>query len=212
MSVRSRSPATVVAFGLLLLVATACHRSDENTAGGAATLSVAPSPTPTIATSTGNTGSTTGASGVSGSVGTSGASGVSGASGASGAGATENVVNVFATEYRFRFEGGSVPTGRDALILDNQGHDPHELVLFQLTHGKTLADVQALIRSGVPKQPPPWVTPIGQTFAKPGTTSKPLEADLASGQTYVIACFVTTKKGVPHAALGMLDTVPLAST
>ena len=205
---RSRTCA-LVAIALLMTLAAACSRSDEDTAGGAATLSVTPSPTPTAVTTTGNTGSTTGASGVSGSLGTSGASG---ASGAGGAGGTVNTVDVVATEYRFSFTDGTVPTGEDAFVLDNQGNEPHELVLFALTQGKTVADVKALIRQGVPKQPPSWVTPIGQTAAKPGTTSKPLEASLASGQTYVAACFVTTKKGVPHAALGMIARVPLATT
>jgi hypothetical protein len=204
-SVPSRSPATttIVAIAVLMFVAVACHRSDEDTAGGAATVSVPPSPTTTPTAATGNTGAS-GASGVSGSLGTSGASGASGST------TTANAVPVSAVEYEFRLDGG-VPAGRDGFVLENDGRQPHELLVLQLDPGKSLADVQAAIENGVPDQPPAWVTPLGRTFAKPGATSKPLNLDVASDSTYVLACFVTTNKGVPHAALGMLEALPVAS-
>jgi hypothetical protein len=203
--VRHRLPAIAraVAFGALVLVAAACHRSDEDTAGGAATVSVPPSPTTTPTASTGNTAAT-GASGVSGSLGTSGGSGASGAT------ATANAVPVSAVEYEFRLDG-EVPSGRDGFVLENDGRQPHELVLLRLDPGKSFEDVQAAIANGVPTQPPSWITPVGQTSAEPGATSKPLNADIAPDQTYVIACFVATKKGVPHAALGMLEELPVAT-
>ena len=192
---------------LLLLTAAACSRGDEDTAGGAASATIPPvgnaSPTPS-----GNTGAASGGSGVSGSLGGTGGTAPSGASGASGAsgesGATANTVDVTAVDYEFRVTGG-VPAGDDGFVLTNDGDQPHELLVLQLEDGKTLRDLEAVVAKGVPTQPPSWVTPVTQTFAKPGETSDPAIAQLENGQTYVIACFVTTKKGVPHAALGMLD-------
>ena len=182
---------------LMSLAVAACSRSDEDTAGGAASATIPPvssaSQTPIA-----NTGSTTGASGVSGSLGTSGASGATGTSG----GATANTVEVTAKEFEFQVDG-PVPAGRDGFVLHNEGQMPHELQVLQLTDGKTIDDMKALLQNGLPKQPPSWVTPVTGTFAKPGQTSKPAIGNLKSGNTYVIACFVPTKKGVPPAELGM---------
>jgi hypothetical protein len=210
---RPRFRHAVMLFSALVLVtAAACSRSDEDTAGGAASATIPPvenaSPTPS-----GNTGAASGGSGVSGSLGGTGEtapSGVSDGSGASGeTGATANTVDVTAVEYEFRLDG-DVPAGNDGFVLTNDGEEPHELIVLQLEDGKTLQDVKDLVANGAPKQPPSWVTPVTRTFAKPGRTSDPVIAQVESGQTYVIACFVTTKKGVPHAALGMLDELHVA--
>jgi hypothetical protein len=185
----------------LLLTTIACSRSDEETAGGAASPTIPPAedvtPTPT-----GNTGAATGASGLSGSLGETGATGATGD-------ATSNAVSVTAVDYEFQLEGG-VPPGEAGFVLTNEGDEPHELQVLQLTDGKTLADLEALVAEGVPGRPPSWVTPVTGTFARPGQTSEPAQGELESGQTYVFACFVTTKKGVTHAELGMLEEVTVA--
>ena len=196
--------AVFVLVALVSLGAAACSRSDEDTAGGAASATI-PSVSSASRTPIANTGSTTGASGVSGSLGESGASGASGASGTSG-GATANAVDVTAKEYEFQVDE-PVPAGTDGFVLTNEGEMPHELRVLELTGGKTLDDLKALIENGIPKQPPSWVTPVTGTFAKPGTTSKPAIGTIETGNTYVLACFVTTKKGEPHAALGMLQEI-----
>jgi hypothetical protein len=187
----------------LLLTTVACSRGDEDTAGGAASPTIPPaedvSPTPT-----GNTGAATGASGLSGSLGESGASGATGETGAA-----SNAVQVTGVEYEFQVEG-EVLAGENGFVLSNDGEEPHELQVLQLTDGNTIQDLEALIEEGVDGPPPPWVTPVTATFARPGQTSEPALGELESGQTYVIACFVTTKKGVPHAALGMLDEIEVA--
>jgi hypothetical protein len=185
----------------LLLTTIACSRSDEETAGGAASPTIPPAedvtPTPT-----GNTGAATGASGLSGSLGETGATGATGD-------ATSNAVSVTAVDYEFQLEGG-VPSGEAGFVLTNEGDEPHELQVLQLTDGKTGADLEALVSEGVPGRPPSWVTPVTGTFARPGQTSEPAQGELESGQTYVFACFVTTKKGVTHAELGMLEEVAVA--
>jgi hypothetical protein len=187
----------------LTLLATACSRSDEDTTGGA----TAGVPSPTGSSTTGNTGSTTGASGVSGSLGDTGATGASGASGESGATAT--AVTITAVEYRFRFDE-AVPSGDAGFILTNEGDEPHELQVLELTDGKTIEDLEALVEAGLPNRPPSWVEPVAGTFAKPGETSRPAKGQLEGGRSYVFACFVPNERGVPHAALGMLAEVGVA--
>ena len=189
----------------LLLTTAACSRSDEETAGGAASPTIPPAgdvtPTPT-----GNTGAATGASGLSGSLGETG--GETGATGATGD-PTSNAVSVTAVDYEFQLEG-DVPAGEAGFVLTNEGDEPHELQVLQVMDGKTLADLEALVAAGAPSRPPSWVTPVTGTFARPGQTSDPAQAEIESGQTYVFACFVTTKKGVTHAELGMLEEIEVA--
>jgi len=191
-----------VLLAALILLGTACSRADEDTAGGASNPTIPPaeSATPSPVENTGATG----ASGVSGSLGESGVTGASGASGAAGP-----AVDVTAVEYEFTFEQPVAP-GDASFTLTNDGEEPHELQVLQLTDGKTIDDLRTLIENRVPNRPPAWVTPVTGTFAKPGETSKPATGSLESGQTYVFACFVPTKQGVPHAALGMLAEVTVA--
>lgn len=140
-----------------------------------------------------------------------------GATGATGAttetGTTGNAggkAEVVAVDYDFRLAEPPA-AGETELVLENQGDEPHELVLMQLEQGRTMDDVTTFIEEqGLEGPPPEWVTVAGGTFARPGKSSKPLRATLESGATYVMACFVETKDGVPHAALGMLDELDVA--
>lgn len=200
---RTMTRALTTGLVALLLTTIACSRGDEDTAGGAASPTIPPAEDATP-TPTGNTGSATGASGLSGSLGETGASGATGDTGA-----TSNAVQVTGVEYEFRVES-DVSAGQSGFVLTNDGEEPHELQVLQLTDGKTLQDLEALVEEGVEGAPPPWIAPVTATFARPGQTSEPAIGELESGQSYVIACFVTTKKGVPHAALGMLDELQVA--
>jgi hypothetical protein len=145
----------------------------------------------------GATGSTTGPTEETGETG--------GATGATGA---EGDTTVVATEYTFHVDG-TVAAGDAEFVLQNEGEEPHELAVMRLEQGRTIEDVEALIEEGVPEEPPPWVISVGGTFARPGRTSDPLQADLEAG-TYLMACFVTTKDGTPHAALGMIEELEVS--
>lgn len=95
--------------------------------------------------------------------------------------------------------------GAATFVFENIGEEEHEFVLMRLEEGRTLADVLSYIED-VDNQgaPPDSVTIVGNTFATPGETSEPLTVEMSSG-TYVMACFVQTDDGVPHAALGMAE-------
>jgi hypothetical protein len=168
--------ATAVGIVILALGLVACAGADDSDGPGATGSPTGP------AEETGGTGVATGTTGATG---------------------TEGDTTVVATEYKFHVDG-SVAPGETELVLRNEGEEPHELTLMRLEQGRTIEDVEALIEEGVPDEPPPWVTPIGGTFARPGRTSDPLQADLEPG-SYLMACFVTAKDGTPHAALGMIQ-------
>ena len=188
----------VASVAALALVVTACERGDEDTVGGRTgeddvTASATASPSATGAT--GSTSTATGSSGVSGSVGTTG----------------EGQAVVTAVDYEFQLPAtGELAADTTSLVLQNEGEEPHELTLLSLSDGRTLDDFNAYVEeNGIGGQPPSWVGFAGGTFAKPGKTSEPVEIQLEPG-TYVMACFVETEEGVPHAELGMLQELPVA--
>lgn len=114
-------------------------------------------------------------------------------------------VTIVATE--FAFEGpDTLPAGKVTIEMENQGKQPHELVMGELLDGKTIDDVNALLAKGDPGKPPKWFKTTGGTGAKPGGTGK-LNADLTAGN-YVFLCFVPDKESKkPHALLGMIKDV-----
>lgn len=173
--------ATAVGIVILTLGLVACAGADDDDGAGA-------------------TGSTNGPTEATGETG--GETGTTGATGAEGS------TTVVATEYKFHVDG-TIAAGDTELVLQNDGEEPHELALMRLEQGRTIEDVEALIEEGVPDEPPRWVTPVGGTFARPGRTSDPLRADLEAG-TYLMACFVTSKDGTPHAALGMIEELEVS--
>jgi hypothetical protein len=111
-------------------------------------------------------------------------------------------VTFAATE--FAFEGPDVlPAGRVTLTMDNQGKQMHEVALGELLEGKTMDDVHALLKKGLPKKPPTWFKEVGGTGAAPGKTGT-IDAELTPGN-YIMLCFVPDKASKkPHVMLGMM--------
>lgn len=107
----------------------------------------------------------------------------------------------------FAFEGpDTLPAGATTLELDNQGDQVHELAVAQLLDGKTIDDVNALLKKGIPSKPPKWVKSMEGTGAGPGETGT-VDLDLEPGD-YVFLCFVPDKESKkPHVALGMIKGV-----
>lgn len=107
----------------------------------------------------------------------------------------------------FAFEGPDVlPAGDVTLTMDNQGKQMHELALGELLQGKTMDDVHALLKKGLPKKPPTWFKEVGGTGAKPGETGA-LDAELTPG-SYIMLCFVPDQASKEaHVMLGMMKEV-----
>lgn len=126
-------------------------------------------------------------------------------------GAVETIpVEAFEYEFVLVLERPLAPVtyepGAATFVFENIGEEEHEFVLMRLEEGRTFADILSYIEDADNQgAPPDLVTIVGNTFAEPGETSEPLTVDMSSG-TYVMACFVQTDDGVPHAALGMVES------
>jgi hypothetical protein len=95
-----------------------------------------------------------------------------------------------------------ITAGTHTIRLENAGPQLHEVSIFQLGPGKTLADVQAWLQSGLQGQPP------GKEFGgfvgpEPGEHGF-FTATFTPGE-YVLMCFVPDKAdGKPHVMHGMM--------
>jgi hypothetical protein len=107
----------------------------------------------------------------------------------------------------FAFEGpDTLPAGEVTVTMDNQGKQMHELAMGELLDGKTMEDVHALLKKGMPKKPPTWFREVSGTGAKPGEAGE-MDVELTPG-TYIMLCFVPDKASkTPHVMLGMMKEV-----
>jgi hypothetical protein len=91
--------------------------------------------------------------------------------------------------------------GRRAILVRNEGRQPHRLLIARLRPGRSAADVQAWLtnRQGVP----PFDAVAGTDPLVVGASHR-VTADLAPGD-YVLACLLRdVKDGRPHLAYGMV--------
>jgi hypothetical protein len=107
-------------------------------------------------------------------------------------------VQVQAEDYKFGGVPDSLPAGEVTFEFENVGEEPHEFGLVRVKGDQSLEELVSLPQ----KQAQKFIENVGGTFARPGEEGKPLTGDLVAGR-YGYACFVTTKDGTPHAALGM---------
>ena len=113
-------------------------------------------------------------------------------------------ISYFATE--FAFEGpDTIAAGETTFSLQNQGEQPHMLVMVELLDGKTIDDVNTYLEeNGSEGRPPKWAKQIKvEAFAKPGKSGSAKPVELTAG-TYALLCFVGDKEThKSHAELGM---------
>jgi plastocyanin len=114
-------------------------------------------------------------------------------------------VQVQAEDYKFGGVPDTLPAGEVTFELENVGEEPHEFGLVRIKGDQPVEELVALPQ----KQSQKFIENVGGTFAEPGQEGKPLTADLEAGR-YGYACFVTTKDGTPHAALGMFGEFTVA--
>jgi LPXTG-motif cell wall-anchored protein len=104
---------------------------------------------------------------------------------------------VLLRDFSFRFSANMRP-GTHTWNIVNQGPQPHEMVLFKLNPGKTLADVMAEGNG-----PPPFRSLGGMQALNPGKSGW-VTVNLQPG-TYVAICEVPdSRTGKSHAELGMV--------
>jgi uncharacterized cupredoxin-like copper-binding protein len=108
-------------------------------------------------------------------------------------------ITVTATEYAYdmpdQVDGGVVK-----MNFVNEGAVPHEFALTRLDEGKTLADVDAVLKAG--KEPPSWAHDVAGVPPMTTGAEVSITRDLQAG-TYAFLCFIPTEGGKTHYDLGM---------
>ena len=85
--------------------------------------------------------------------------------------------------------------GHGTFEVFNAADQTHEMTMYKLAEGATLADVQGFFTSETPPAGPPPISPAGGSAAAAPGTSIFVPLDLDAGN-YVMVCFV------PDAASG----------
>ena len=94
----------------------------------------------------------------------------------------------------------SISAGPQVWGVSNTGPEPHEMMVFQMMPGKTVADVLAMFSGGAPAGLPMG----GAQAAAPGRTSY-VDLTFTPGD-YLLVCFIPSPahQGKSHAELGMV--------
>jgi plastocyanin len=106
-------------------------------------------------------------------------------------------VQVQAEEYKFGGVPDTVPAGPVEFTLENVGQETHEFALARIIGDQSIDELVQLPGN----QANEFIEQIGGTGAEPGDEAS-FKAELEAGR-YGYVCFVETKDGEPHAALGM---------
>lgn len=94
--------------------------------------------------------------------------------------------------------------GKQTILVENAGPQPHEVVLVRLAPGKKVEDFGTWAMTGM-KGPPP-AEPLGGVVILDKGARGTFEVELTPGD-YGLICFVPdTKDGKPHLAHGMMKT------
>jgi hypothetical protein len=114
---------------------------------------------------------------------------------------------ITATEYAFESDG--LRAGRNTVLFDNAGEEPHLVVASALKPGKTAADAKRFFETE--EGPPP--VDFRRSFSTAvveGGVKQAVELDLEPGR-YVLLCFIPDRKGgPPHVAKGMVSEATVA--
>jgi hypothetical protein len=106
------------------------------------------------------------------------------------------------TDYNFT-SGRPLAAGSHTILVQNDGPQPHEIVLLRLNPGKTVRDFGVWATTGRMQGPPPAM-PIGGVTVLERGAGATFTADLSAGD-YAFICFVPdAKDGKPHLAHGMV--------
>jgi hypothetical protein len=106
-------------------------------------------------------------------------------------------INVTAVEYEFQGIPDAVSAGPHRFILQDTGEEPHVLYLFLITGDQTIQELIELPE----KQSNKLTQAVDRAETAPGESDH-FNADLIPGR-FGYVCFVETKDGTPHFALGM---------
>ena len=114
---------------------------------------------------------------------------------------------ITATEYAFESEG--LTAGRNTVLFDNAGQEPHFIAAVGLKEGATIEQARRFFETE--KGQPPLDESRGfSTAVIEGGTKQSMEVELDAGR-YVLLCFVPDRAGgPPHAVKGMVSEATVA--
>jgi hypothetical protein len=110
---------------------------------------------------------------------------------------------VEASEYKFTASG--LKGGKNQILVDNVGAEPHFMLAAPIKEGKTIEDVRSFVRNERGQEP---ISEEGSfdTAIIDGGVQQVVEGELRSGTTYALICFVPDRGGgPPHAVKGMIS-------
>jgi hypothetical protein len=114
---------------------------------------------------------------------------------------------ITATEYDFQSDG--LKAGRNAVLFDNAGQEPHLVAAVGIKEGRTFAEARRFFRTEK-GEPPIDESRSFSTAVVGGGVQQSVELDLDAGK-YVLICFVPDRKGgPPHVAKGMIAEATVA--
>jgi hypothetical protein len=127
--------------------------------------------------------------------------------GEAGAGELAAEGTITATEYAFESEG--LTAGRNAVLFDNAGEEPHLVAAIGIKEGRTFAEARRFFRTEK-GEPPIDESRSFSTAVVDGGVKQAVELELEAGK-YVLLCFIPDRKGgPPHVAKGMISEATVA--
>jgi hypothetical protein len=119
----------------------------------------------------------------------------------------ETDVTVRLVDYEFH-TSKPLASGRQRILVENAGAQPHEIVLVKLAPGKKVEDFASWAETGM-KGPPPG-EPVGGVVALETGMRGTFSVELTAGD-YGLICFVPdVKDGRMHLAHGMMKTIKVS--
>jgi hypothetical protein len=109
------------------------------------------------------------------------------------------------TAVEYGFDSEELPSGRVEIDFENDGVQPHHLLVSQLIGDSTAADVERFFKTE--KGKPPLREEGQATAVVEGGEGQTVTFDLKPGR-YAFYCFISDRQGgPPHAFKGMIDEV-----
>lgn len=125
--------------------------------------------------------------------------------GGDGGGSLPDAPGGTVTASEYKFEASGLKTGRQQILIENVGKEPHFMVAAPIKQGKTIADVRKFIKTEKGEDPIDEKSTV-DTPVLEGGGRQILQLTLKTKGKYALLCFIPDRKGgPPHVAKGMIS-------
>ena len=122
---------------------------------------------------------------------------------------TANVVTITGNDFSFAAPD-TIPAGLTTVKFANAGKEPHQVVFIRIDSGKTLADIQNVMKDPNAKVPGWMAFPLGANGIVPADSAN-ATATLATGH-YILVCFIPSPDGTMHVNKGMVRPIEVKAS